>query len=166
MASDNDINWSVIAPPLVFETEETVSAFTDLVVTVHHSVVEEGICFDGPIARNEADRIIGNIESVVQNCFGIIFGLSPEDRYEDIFSQVSDFAIRFAKDHIFNDGNKRTALITSILIIYMRPVVLNIKDDIKPENNDVYKWIQAAVIGERNVMELASDLRKIAHPRD
>ncbi len=71
-----------------------------------------------PAAVDEA--ILGRVQSVLGATFLTFFGIAPAQRYADVFAQIADFATRFAKDHIFPDGNKRTAVKMSLAILKMR----------------------------------------------
>ncbi len=71
-----------------------------------------------PAAVDEA--ILGRVQSVLGATFLTFFGIAPALRYADVFAQIADFATRFAKDHIFPDGNKRTAVKMSLAILKMR----------------------------------------------
>lgn len=64
------------------------------------------------------------------------------------------------KDHIFEDGNKRTNLVfaLSVLRIAGSPVVLFDSPDCK--SNQYYAWIQDLVSGRRTRNELAEELRR------
>ena len=86
----------------------------------------------------------------------------PADRYGDLFDQVSSFAFHLAKDHIFTDGNKRTTVLVSLALIRVRGVFLDIEDSEKPEENEVYKWIEDLVTDSKSVEELAGILRSRA----
>ena len=63
------------------------------------------------------ERILGRVQSVLGSTFLTFFGITPRERYADVFEQISDFASRFAKDHIFPDGNKRTAVKMALAIL-------------------------------------------------
>ena len=65
------------------------------------------------------ERILGRVQSVLGSTFLTFFGITPRERYADVFEQISDFASRFAKDHIFPDGNKRTAVKMALAILAM-----------------------------------------------
>lgn len=93
-----------------------------------------------------------------------IFGQSPIDRFSDIFDQASYIAEHMAKDHIFEDGNKRTSLVIAFVIISLRNVLVDFSDNPTPEDNPYYEWIQDLVSGKRTREELASELRRNSKP--
>ncbi len=66
----------------------------------------------GTIPVDEA--ILGRVQSVLGATFLTFFGIAPAQRYADVFAQIADFTTRFAKDHNFPDGNKRTAVKMSL----------------------------------------------------
>lgn len=68
------------------------------------------------------------------------------------------------KDHIFEDGNKRTSLVFAFAIIRVRNVSVDFSDNPNPEDNPYYKWIQDLVSGKRTREELASELRRNSKP--
>lgn len=63
------------------------------------------------------------------------------------------------KDHIFEDGNKRTSLVfaLSVLRFASTPVVLS--DSPEPKDNQYYAWIQDLVARRRTLDDLANELR-------
>ena len=158
------IDWSLAAPPLTFETEEHILAFAEQVFSEHERIAESYTCFSSDMAQT--NETIGRIGAVVANCFGTFFGLSPRDRFSDVFEQASCFALHLAKDHIFADGNKRTALVVALAIVKMRSVELQMDDSADPTENVAYRWIQEAVSGSGDEAMLAEGLREIAHLSD
>lgn len=69
-----------------------------------------------------------------------------------------------AKDHIFEDGNKRTSQVIAFAIISLRNVSVDFSDNPTPEDNPYYEWIQDLVSGKRTREELASELRRNSKP--
>lgn len=76
-----------------------------------------------------------------------------------MFEQISDFASRFAKDHIFPDGNKRTAVKMALAILAMHGWNVRADDAEEPERNELYQWVQSIVTGRCDAGELAAFLR-------
>lgn len=68
------------------------------------------------------------------------------------------------KDHIFEDGNKRTSLVIAFAIIRVRNVSVDFSDNPNPEDNPYYEWIQDLVSRKRTRKELASELRRNSKP--
>lgn len=97
---------------------------------------------------------------MLAGAFCTIFGQSPADRFADIFDQVTYVADHMVKDHIFEDGNKRTSLVfaLSVLRLVGAPVVLS--DALEPKDNQYYAWIQDLVSSRRTNSELAEELRR------
>lgn len=114
------------------------------------------------ISEQQRKNRIGKVQSVLNPVFAPIFGESPIDRYTDIFDQVSDFADHLANRHIFADGNKRTTVIMSIAILSVKSAMIDVVDSPSPDQNEIYRWIQDIVTGNRNKSELADFLRKHA----
>ena len=71
-----------------------------------------------------------------------------------------------AKDHIFEDGNKRTSLVIAFAIISLRNVSVDFSDNPNPEDNPYYEWIQDLVSGKRTREELADSLRQKSKPAE
>lgn len=93
------------------------------------------------------ERILGRVQSVLGSTFLTFFGITPRERYADVFEQISDFASRFAKDHIFPDGNKRTAVKMALAILAMHGWNVRADDAEEPERNELYQWVQSIVTG-------------------
>lgn len=86
-----------------------------------------------------------------------------ENRFKDAFAQLAHCMVIIAKDHIFLDGNKRTA-VKCMSIWYNYGVKLDIDDPPDPEKNLIYKWIEGIVKKERTETELADYLRQHQAP--
>lgn len=143
-------------PPLCFDGSEYELAVA--IVDVHDKLVAlKG--FNPEITHLQREETIGKVVSVVSSSFSSYFDCMPKDRYCDIFEQVSDFATRLSKDHLFHDGNKRTTVVMSLAILHVAGIVLDMKDSEKPEDNEIYLWIQDVVTGCRTKEELAEGLR-------
>ena len=52
-----------------------------------------------------------------------------------------------AKDHIFGDGNKRTALQAPLSFLFKMGIELGVDDSDKPKRNGMYCWIQEMARG-------------------
>lgn len=76
----------------VIEVNRDVLSQRGFSVTAGSSSFEEG----------QFDQVV----SVASSSFSTYFGVTPSDRFVDLFEQMSVFAFNLAKDHIFTDGNK------------------------------------------------------------
>lgn len=149
---------------LVFDDEEAIEALASSVMQLHEGLLAFGKCYTTCITSDRATLIHGRIESVLSNAFCTIYGQSPIDRFSDIFDQASYIAEHMAKDHIFEDGNKRTSLVIAFAIISLRNVSVDFSDNPTPEDNPYYEWIQDLVSGKRTREELANELRRNSKP--
>ncbi|MFY4662218.1 Fic family protein [Scardovia wiggsiae] len=106
-----------------------------------------------------------HLKTVLDNVFHPLFGPPLENRFKDAFAQLAHCMVIIAKDHIFLDGNKRTA-VKCMSIWYNYGVKLDIDDPPDPEKNLIYKWIEGIVKKERTETELADYLRQHQAPVD
>ena len=145
--------------PLVLDDAESLEAMAAAVMRLHGTLLTIGRCYTTDTTGDRVALELGRIESVLSGAFCTIFGQSPADRFTDIFAQVTYLAEHMVKDHIFEDGNKRTSLVfaLSVLRIAGAPVVLS--DSPEPKDNQYYAWIQDLVSGSRTRIELADELR-------
>lgn len=159
------VAWGRLAPPIEFMTEEMTDAFSQIVMLAHTKVRKHGACFDVGSSNSRRELSVGKVRSVVQSTFVSIMGCKPRDRFQDIFDQASYFATHMALDHIFSDGNKRTALIMALVICQsFGHVDLVIDDNPNPYWNELYRWIKDVVSREKSESELADVLRSMAEP--
>ena len=103
---------------------------------------------------------LGRIESVLAGAFCTIFGQSPADRFTDIFDQVAYVAEHMVRDHIFEDGNKRTSLVFALTVLRFASTPVVLSDSPEPKDNQYYAWIQDLVSGNRTTSGLAEELRR------
>ena len=69
-------------------------------------------------------------------------------------------AEHMVKDHIFEDGNKRTSLVFALSVLRLAGAPVELSDAPKPKDNQYYAWIQDLVSGRRTRDELAEELRR------
>lgn len=162
MSGQSASDWRDIAPPIVFD-DGSIESLAETIWDIHGKVVANaGFDLTKVISEQQREDRIGKIQSVLDSVFAPIFGVSPTDRYMDIFDQVSDFADHLANRHIFADGNKRTTVIVSLAILTVQSVMIDVADSPSPEQNKIYRWIQDIVTGNRSKNELAAFLRRYA----
>jgi death-on-curing protein len=146
--------------PLVLDDAGSLEAMAGAVMRLHSTLLTIGRCYTTDATGERAARELGRVESVLAGAFCTIFGQSPADRFADIFDQVTYVAEHMVKDHIFEDGNKRTSLVfaLSVLRFASTPVVLS--DSPEPKDNQYYAWIQDLVARRRTLDDLANELRR------
>ena len=145
--------------PLVLDNTGSLEAMVGAVMRLYNTLMTIGRCYTTDASGDRAELERGRVESVLSGAFCTIFGQSPADRFTDIFDQVTYVAEHMVKDHIFEDGNKRTSLVftLSVLRLVGAPVVLS--DASEPKDNQYYAWIQDLVTGSRTRADLADELR-------
>lgn len=158
MIADVDGRMLPVAP-LMFDDAGSLEAMAAAVMRLHGTLLTIGRCYTTDTTGDRVALELGRIESVLSGAFCTIFGQSPADRFTDIFAQVTYLAEHMVKDHIFEDGNKRTSLVfaLSVLRIAGAPVVLS--DSPEPKDNQYYAWIRDLVSGSHTRIELADELR-------
>lgn len=146
--------------PLVIDDAGSLEAMAAAVMRLHSTLMTVGRCYTTDATGDRAALELGRVESVLAGAFCTIFGQSPADRFADIFDQVTYVADHMVKDHIFEDGNKRTSLVfaLSVLRLVGAPVVLS--DALEPKDNQYYAWIQDLVSSRHTNSELAEELRR------
>lgn len=146
--------------PLVLDDAESLEAMAAAVMRLHSTLMTVGRCYTTDATGDRAALELGRVESVLAGAFCTIFGQSPADRFTDIFDQATYVAEHMVKDHIFEDGNKRTSLVFSLSVLRLigAPVVLS--DSPEPKGNQYYAWIQDLVSGTRTTSKLAEELRR------
>lgn len=108
------------------------------------------------------------LQSVLAATFCTYFGQSPAERFADLFDQATYLAQHFylaqhlAKDHLFQDGNKRTSLTCALAILRSAGVCVAFDDTDDPATNRYYTWIQDIVSGARSNEALSDELRQNA----
>ena len=69
-------------------------------------------------------------------------------------------AKHMVKDHIFEDGNKRTSLVFALSVLRFAGTPVVLSDSSEPKDNQYYVWIQDLVSGNRSRADLAEELRR------
>lgn len=100
--------------PLVLDDAGSLEDMAAAVMRLHSTLMTVGRCYTTDATGDRAALELGRVESVLAGAFCTIFGQSPTDRFTDIFDQVTYVAEHMVKDHIFEDGNKRTSLVFAL----------------------------------------------------
>lgn len=153
------MDWGAVAPPFTYDFEDLVDALVAMTVGCHDGIAKSLRCFSPPLTPEAESEEKARVRQVVMSTFSTYFGCGPEDRFADVFEQSCYFAEHLAKDHVFSDGNKRTALVMAMAFIVSRHISISFSDDPEESFNSFWRWIQDIVSGQRTVEELADDLR-------
>ena len=159
MISDVDGRMLPVAP-LVLDDAGLLEAMAAAVMRLHSTLLTIGRCYTTAATGDRAALELGRVESVLSGAFCTIFGQSPADRFTDIFDQVTYVAEHMVKDHIFEDGNKRTSLVFALSVLRLVGAPVALADAPEAKDNQYYAWIQDLVSGGRTRIELADELRR------
>ena len=146
--------------PLVLDDAGSLEAMAAAVMRLHSTLMTVGRCHTTDATGDRAAHELGRVESVLAGAFCTIFGQSPADRFADVFDQVTYVAEHMVKDHIFEDGNKRTSLVFALSILRFAGTPVVLSDSPEPKDNQYYAWIQDLVSSRRTNSELAEELRR------
>lgn len=144
--------------PLVLDDAGSLEDMAAAVMRLHSKLLTIGRCYKTD-AGDRSTLELGRIESVLAGAFCTIFGQSPADRFTDIFDQVTYVAEHMVKDHIFEDGNKRTSLVFALSVLRFAGTPVELSDSPEPKDNQYYAWIQDLVARRRTLDDLANELR-------
>lgn len=145
--------------PLVLDDAESLEVMAAAVMRLHSTLMTVGRCYTTDATGDRAAHELGRVESVLAGAFCTIFGQSPADRFADIFDQATYVAEHMVKDHIFEDGNKRTSLVFALSVLRFAGTPVVLSDSPEPKDNQYYAWIQDLVSSRRTNSELAEELR-------
>lgn len=146
--------------PLVLDDAGSLEAMAAAVMRLHSTLMTVGRCYTTDATGDRAALELGRVESVLAGAFCTIFGQSPTDRFADIFDQATYVAEHMVKDHIFEDGNKRTSLVFALSVLRLAGAPVVLSDVPEPKHNQYYVWVQDLVSGNRTTKELAEELRR------
>lgn len=146
--------------PLVLDDAGSLEAMAAAVMRLHSTLMKVGRCYTTDATGDRAAHELGRVESVLAGAFCTIFGQSPADRFADVFDQITYVAEHMVKDHIFEDGNKRTSLVFALSVLRFTGTPVVLSDSPEPKDNQYYAWIQDLVSSRRTNSELAEELRR------
>lgn len=146
--------------PLVLDDDGALEGLATAVMRLHGTLLAIGRCYTTDDTGDRAALELGRVESVLAGAFCTIFGQSPTDRFADIFDQATYVAEHMVKDHIFEDGNKRTSLVFALSVLRLAGAPVELSDAPEPKDNQYYVWVQDLVSGRRTTSELAEELRR------
>ena len=146
--------------PLVLDDAGSLEVMAAAVMRLHGTLMTIGRCYTTDATGDKAELERGRVASVLSGAFCTIFGQSPVARFADIFDQVTYVAEHMVKDHIFEDGNKRTSLVFALSVLRLAGAPVKLSDAPEPKDNQYYAWIQDLVSGRRTTNELAEELRR------
>lgn len=146
--------------PLTLDDAGSLEVMAAAVMRLRGTLITVGRCYTTDTTGDRAALELGRVESVLAGAFCTIFGQSPADRFADIFDQATYVAEHMVKDHIFEDGNKRTSLVFALSVLRFAGTPVELIDSPEPKDNQYYAWIQDLVSGSRSRSDLAEDLRR------
>lgn len=146
--------------PLVLDDAGSLEAMAAAVMRLHSTLMTVGRCYTTDATGDRGAHELGRVASVLAGTFCTIFGQSPADRFADVFDQVTYVAEHMVKDHIFEDGNKRTSLVFALSVLRFAGTPVELIDGPEPKDNQYYAWIQDLVSSRRTNSELAEELRR------
>jgi death-on-curing protein len=129
------------------------------IIDKHDEVMASSRGYNPQQLQTTLDENFGKVLASIDSVFCTHYGQPPTMQIDDIFDQMASFAMRLAKDHVFLDGNKRTTVLIVSALLHRGGLTLDIEDSADPEKNELYRWIQNVVSGDRSSDELASFLR-------
>lgn len=144
-------------PVLVLDEEEAIE---DLAATI--CAFQQGLGKEFALYSPGATAAREKLQSVLAATFCTYFAQSPAERFADLFDQATYLAQHLAKDHLFQDGNKRTALTAALAILRSAGACVAFDDTDDPATNRYYVWIQDIVSGTRTNEALSEELRQSA----
>lgn len=145
--------------PLVLDDAGSLEVMAAAVMRLHGTLMTIGRCYTTDATGDKAELERGRVASVLSGAFCTIFGQPPTDRFANIFEQVTYVAEHMVKDHIFEDGNKRTSLVFALSVLRLAGAPAELSDAPESKDNQYYAWIQDLVSGRRTRDELAEELR-------
>ena len=149
-------------PVLVLDEEEAIESLSATICAFHQGLGEEFALYSPDPTDGSVPAAREKLQSVLAATFCTYFGQSPAERFTDLFDQATYLAKHLAKDHLFQDGNKRTALVTALAILRSAGVCVGFDDTDDPATNRYYAWIQDIVSGARTNEALSEELRQNA----
>ncbi len=149
-------------PVLVLDEEEAIEDLSATICAFQQGLGEEFALYSLDSTGGGVPAAREKLQSVLAATFCTYFGQSPAERFEDLFDQVTYLAQHLAKDHLFQDGNKRTALTCALAILRSAGACVALDDTDDPATNHYYVWIQDIVSGARSNEALSEELRQNA----
>lgn len=149
-------------PVLVLDEEEAIEDLAATICAFQQGLGEEFALYSPDSKGGGVPAARENLQSVLATTFCTYFGQSPAERFADLFDQATYLAQHLAKDHLFQDGNKRTALACALAILRSAGACVAFDDTDDPATNHYYVWIQDIVSGVRSNEALSEELRQSA----
>lgn len=154
--------FAVPVPVLVLDEEEAIEDLAAKICAFQQGLGEEFALYSPDPTDGSVPAAREKLQSVLAATFCTYFGQSPAERFADLFDQAAYLAQHLAKDHLFQDGNKRAALTAALAILRSAGVCVAFDDTDDPATNRYYVWIQDIVSGARSNEALSEELRQSA----
>lgn len=154
--------FAVPVPVLVLDEEEAIEDLAAKICAFQQGLGEEFALYSPDPTDGSVPAAREKLQSVLAATFCTYFGQSPAEKFADLFDQATYLAQHLAKDHLFQDGNKRTALTCALAILRSAGACVAFDDTDDPATNRYYVWIQDIVSGVRSNESLSEELRQSA----
>lgn len=140
---------NIFTEQIVFE-EADLPTWAETIMQLHEDVLSKtnNVAYNVSYGNEQKD-----IERAIYSAFCVS---NCDERYSCALNQIATFAARLAQDHIFTDGNKRTAaMIPPTMLNFCSGglYVLRLSDD------DLYKCIQQATTKQITELQFAEVLK-------
>jgi death-on-curing protein len=114
------------------------------VIEIHDLILSEEPGLPGDLGRGSLEGALARVESRIQY-----------EGMNSVFEIAAMYAVSLARGHVFNDANKRTALVTALTYLELQGVSV-------PKTDELEEIMVAVAQGELEHKELANQLFMMA----
>jgi len=112
------------------------------------------IAFSDEINNNRASKGIKDTNLFKSALYEPMQTFDKKDLYPDIITKAACYLRSFAMNHPFYDGNKRTALMATVIFLERNGY------EVIADNDKMYKFVEKVVKGKLKVHSIARRLKK------
>ena len=122
---------------------------------IHMVAIDEAFCeYDGHVKYSEELRGIKDINLYKSAVLQPRQSFGGEDLYPDVITKASCYLRSLAMDHPFYDGNKRTALLATVIFLEMNGYKMTCS------NEQLYSFTKRVVEEKMEIDKITEELKK------
>ena len=121
-------------------------------------VVIDRVFSDESIQNKKQMRGIKDTNLFISALYEPMQTFDKQELYPDIITKASCYLRSFAMNHPFFDGNKRTALMTTVIFLERNGY------EVIADNDKMYKFVEKVVKGKLEITSIARRLKKFIKP--
>lgn len=127
---------------------------SEFVMFIHFTAIDKRFCeYGGQVRYDEEMKGVKDKNLYISALYEPKQSFGGQDLYPDVLSKAACYLRSFAMDHPFHDGNKRTALLATIVFLEMNGYRITGNDE------ELYNMVKEIVEEKSNIEQIVDKIK-------